>query len=60
MPVILSPEAENLWLDPSIQDPLKLIPLLKPYPSEQMEYYEVSRIVNSPGNESRECVVEVK
>jgi putative SOS response-associated peptidase YedK len=59
MPVILSPEAEDVWLNPSVQDPLNLLPLLKPYPSEQMGFYEVSRVVNSPGNDVRECVVKV-
>lgn len=39
MPVILSNDAEGVWLDPAIQDPACLLPLLTPYPSEEMETY---------------------
>jgi putative SOS response-associated peptidase YedK len=49
MPVILTRETESQWLDPKNDDPVKLLPLLKQYPSEQLEYYPVSREVNSPG-----------
>ena len=48
MPVILQREDEARWLDPALTDPVQLLPLLKPYPSELMEYYPVSRQVNSP------------
>ena len=48
MPVILTRDAEALWLDPNTQDPEKLLPLLQQYPSDQMEFYPVSREVNSP------------
>jgi putative SOS response-associated peptidase YedK len=48
MPVILSREAEAVWLDPKIQEPEKLLPLLKQFPSDKMEFYPVSREVNSP------------
>jgi len=56
MPVILNREAEDVWLDPLVVDSTKLLPLLKPYPTEQMEFYQVSRIVNSPGNDSPDCL----
>ena len=59
MPVILGREAEDVWLNPLVQDSLKLVPLLKPYPSEQMEFYAVSRVVNLPENDVRECVVKL-
>ena len=48
MPVILDRAAEAQWLDPKVNDPVQLLPLLQPYPSEVMEYYPVSRQVNSP------------
>jgi len=44
------------WLDTHITDPEQLKPLFKPYPSEQMEMYPVSDIVNSPGNDTPECI----
>ena len=48
MPALLQRDDEARWLDPAQTDPLQLLPLLKPYPSELMEYYPVSRQVNSP------------
>lgn len=49
MPVILNREDEAQWLDPKLDDPEKLRPLLEPYPSSEMQFYPVSREVNSPG-----------
>ncbi|MCK6258420.1 SOS response-associated peptidase [Fictibacillus sp. KIGAM418] len=57
MPVILTKEAEESWLDPSIQDNEYLKSLLTPYDSEQMEAFEVSPVVNSPRNDVKDCVV---
>lgn len=56
MPVILRPEQEQLWLDPELQNYDELSKLFKPYPSEEMEMYPVSRLVNSPRNESPKCL----
>jgi len=36
MPVILDPADYDLWLDPSVTDRQRLLPLLTPYPAEQM------------------------
>ena len=46
MPVILSPEAEELWLD-AHESQEELLSLLKPYDSHQMKAYPVSPLVNS-------------
>jgi putative SOS response-associated peptidase YedK len=56
MPVILSPKQCELWLDPGIQDPHLLFPVLQPYPSEDMEAYPISLMVNNPRNDSPLCV----
>lgn len=56
MPVILHEKDEAKWLDPELKDPEKLKPLLVPYPSDEMEMYEVSTVVNSPKNEVPECI----
>ncbi len=56
MPVILRPEDEARWLDPASADPATLSPLLKPFPTQRMEGYRVSRVVNSPVNDSPECI----
>ncbi len=59
MPVILHEKDEGLWLDPELKDPVKIIPLLKPYPSEEMELYAVSTVVNSPKNDVPDCIEPV-
>jgi putative SOS response-associated peptidase YedK len=56
MPVILDNKDKDLWLDPHVSDPEQLKSLFKPYPSEQMEIYPVSDIVNSPRNDTPECI----
>jgi putative SOS response-associated peptidase YedK len=59
MPVILPTEHHAVWLDPTIEDEALLRPLLQPCPSEAMEAYEVSRLVNSPRNNSPTCIAPV-
>ena len=59
MPVILTREAEGLWLDPTTQEPAKLLPLLSPYPAKEMEAYPVSRLVNSPQRDTLDCITPV-
>ena len=56
MPVILTRDAEGVWLDPTIQEPARLLPLLKPYPPEEMEVYPVSTWVNKPAHDSPACI----
>ena len=59
MPVILSPGDEDLWLDSSA-DPSQVLALLKPYSPDDMAFFPVSRIVNSPQNDSLECAIPLK
>ena len=56
MPVILNPTDYDRWLDPSIQEPAVLKPLLRPYSADEMMAYPVSTRVNNPANDSPECV----
>ena len=56
MPVILTRESEAVWLDPAIQEPARLLPLLKPYPAEEMEAYPVSARMNNPSHDGPECI----
>jgi putative SOS response-associated peptidase YedK len=58
MPVILNIQDIDLWLDPKITDPEKLKNLFVPYAcsSEKLEMYLVSDIVNSPRNDTAECI----
>jgi putative SOS response-associated peptidase YedK len=57
MPVILAPEAEDLWLDPEVTDPAFLQALLTPYPAEAMEAYPVGQGVNSVANDSPQLLL---
>jgi putative SOS response-associated peptidase YedK len=59
MPVILPRESYGLWLSDIPQTPENLSPLIRPYPSDEMAAYPVSKLVNSPKNELAECVVPV-
>ncbi len=55
MPVILSPEDYDRWLEPDITDPTEVQDLLRPYAGE-MRAYPVSSAVNSPRNNSSELL----
>jgi putative SOS response-associated peptidase YedK len=55
MPVILDPEDYDRWLDPAATVE-ELRALLRPFPAERMQAYEVSRAVNSVKNDTEECI----
>ena len=59
MPVILKPEDEKTWLNPSISDTNDLNKLLIPYDEVLMETYEVSSLVNSPRNNTVELIQKI-
>ena len=56
MPVILPYEAEEMWLDSRVQNTETLMSLLRPFPANSMEAYEVSTLVNSVKNQGSEIV----
>jgi putative SOS response-associated peptidase YedK len=56
MPVILHPEAYNQWLSPDDRLPTQLNKLLVPYPAEEMTAFPVSKMVNSPENDSADII----
>jgi putative SOS response-associated peptidase YedK len=56
MPVILSSDADGLWLDPTMRDVEPVRALLTPYPSVEVITYPVSTRVNSPAYDSPECI----
>lgn len=55
MPVILNPEAYDLWLDPAFKNAEELTAMLQPYDSARMRCYPVSARVNDPKNDDLEC-----
>ena len=56
MPVILPQTEYQTWLNPGEVNPEELQPLLTPYPPEEMQAYPVSTYVNSPKNNSPQCI----
>jgi putative SOS response-associated peptidase YedK len=57
MPVILPEEHFAPWLDPKNEEAAELESLLKPYPPLEMIAFPISTLVNSPRNESPDCIV---
>jgi len=57
MPCILRADDYEAWLDPHFDDISKLKKMLEPYPSKEMEAYEVETIVNRASNDVPECIV---
>ena len=60
MPVILAPDKYSTWLNKHLTDPTVLQPLYQPFPADVMEVYPVSDLVNSPKNNSPECINCIK
>lgn len=56
MPVILDKAREKLWLDMRASNTEELLPFLRAYDSALMHGYKVSALVNSPENNSPECL----
>ncbi len=62
MPVILNPDAYDLWLDPGLTNVAAASALLKPYDAGLMRRYPVSTRINSVANDDAACsapVVEI-
>ena len=59
MPVILPQAACSAWLEPKSDDLAELAELLKPFPSDELECYEVGQLVNNVKNNRPECITRV-
>ncbi len=59
MPVILTPDAEQIWLDRSVQDKDLLTVILIPYAPKDMYCHGVSNIIGKRGVDSPKCIDEV-
>jgi putative SOS response-associated peptidase YedK len=60
MPVILPHSAYKDWLQEGENDQSILESYLQPYPAAEMEAYPVSKYVNSPQNDSPECIIPTR
>jgi len=47
MPVILSRDEEDAWLDKTLKEPSELLSMLRSYPDDEMDFYAVSNRVNT-------------
>jgi putative SOS response-associated peptidase YedK len=56
MPVILSLQNEERWLDPGPVTPEDLKTILVPYPAIRMEALPVSDLVNNPATDDKRVI----
>ena len=59
MPVILPPSEYALWIDPGISDGERLLPLLRSFPTQEMEAFPVGIAVNNPKMDDQHCIAPV-
>src|SRR5580704_3777482 len=55
MPVILDPDAYDVWLDPGMRNAAAASELLKPYDARLMRCYPVSTRINRVANDDQGC-----
>jgi putative SOS response-associated peptidase YedK len=55
MPVIVDPDAYDLWLDPGMKDSRAASDVLRPYDANHMRCHPVSTRVNNVANDDEEC-----
>jgi len=60
MPVIITPEDYDAWLDPMNTETHRLKHLLRPYGKDDLHTYPVSRQVNNPRVDGPQCVLQVE
>jgi putative SOS response-associated peptidase YedK len=60
MPVILSTDAYDVWLDPGFTDVVAASEMLNPCDAWLMRSYAVSARVNSVANDGAECCAPVE
>jgi putative SOS response-associated peptidase YedK len=60
MPVILARPDEQTWLNPNTVEIEHLLPLLEPYPPDQMFAYPVSTRVNNPKNNDGDLTQQLR
>jgi putative SOS response-associated peptidase YedK len=60
MPVILEKEEEDIWLNPDIDEASQLRPLLKSFPDDKLEEWEVGAKARNPRNDYPEVIEPLK
>ena len=59
MPAILKPDIYRIWLNPLPESANNLMKCIKPFPHDELEAFEISKLVNSPQNDSPEIIKPV-
>jgi putative SOS response-associated peptidase YedK len=60
MPVILTPDSYDRWLDPRMRNAADASELLQPYDARHMRCYPVSTRINDPANDDEGCAQRVE
>ena len=60
MPVVVSPQDYQKWLDPELRDPAVLERILRPAAEDFFALVPVRPLVNNPRNDVAECVVPMR
>jgi putative SOS response-associated peptidase YedK len=60
MPVILDGEARHIWLDRSVEDPAVLVPLLRPFANDEIEFHPVTKDVNTVKSNGPDLVRQIE
>lgn len=56
MPVIIRPEDYAAWIDPNLNDIIRIQSMARPYPERLMEAYPISRKIDSPQYDSPDLI----
>jgi putative SOS response-associated peptidase YedK len=56
MPVIISSEKYDVWIDPRFQSQEKLAEMLRPSPASELTAYRVSTLVHDPHHDVPKCI----
>jgi putative SOS response-associated peptidase YedK len=56
MPVIITPDDFDEWMDPANEKPGTVGPLLRPYPAAEMKAHPVDLRVNKPSADDSSCI----
>ena len=60
MPVILTPELQKIWLDPSIDFKAVYRKIYQEKPKDMLSYYKVANVVNKIKNNNEDCIMELE
>lgn len=56
MPVIIRPEDYSAWIDPNLNDIIRIQSMARPYPERLMEAYPISRKIDNPQHDAPDLI----